>query len=71
MARTLSSKDLGRLLKGFEAQGCTVRRQNDGYKVLPADGSKPLTIHLTLSDKRGMMNLRAQAKRQGFVWPLD
>ena len=71
MAKTLSSKDLNRLLNGFEAQGATVKPCRDGYRVLPPNGGKPLTIHLTLSDSRGMKNLRADARRVGLDWPLD
>lgn len=71
MARTLSTKELKRLLQGFTDQGCTVKACADGYRVLPANGLKPLTIHLTLSDARGMKNLRADARRVGLTWPLD
>lgn len=71
MAKTLTSKELKRLLQGFSAQGCTVKACSDGYRVLPSNGLKPLTIHLTLSDARGMKNLRADARRIGLDWPLD
>lgn len=71
MAKTLSTKDLNRLLDGFEDQGCTVKPCSDGYRVLPPNGGKPLTVHLTLSDARGMKNLRADARRVNLTWPLD
>ena len=71
MAKTLSRKDLNRLLKGFEDQGATIKACSDGYRVLPPNGGKPLTIHLTLSDARGLKNLRADARRVDLDWPLD
>lgn len=71
MASRLSSKELKLLLEGLESQGCTVKVINDGYRIIPPDGGKILTLHLTLSDHRGMLNLRAHARRVGLKWPLD
>lgn len=71
MAKTLNTKDLKKLLTGFTNQGCTVKACTDGYRVFPPRGGKIMTIHLTLSDVRGMKNLRAEARRNGLSWPLD
>lgn len=71
MAKTLSSKDVSRLLNGLEAQGFSVKETKDGYRLYPDNGTKILTLHLTLSDGRGMKNLRADVRRAGYDWPLD
>lgn len=71
MAKTMNNKELKKLLTGLSAQGCTVKSINDGYRVFPPNGGKIMTIHLTLSDARGMKNLRAEARRNGLDWPLD
>lgn len=71
MAKTLSSKDLKALLKGLEAQGWTIKSTKDGYRLYPPEG-KILTLHLTLSDGRGMKNLRSEVIKGGrYTWPLD
>jgi hypothetical protein len=71
MPRTLSNKELKNLLGGFESQGCRVEKISDGYKIFPPEGGRILTLHLTLSDHRGMLNFKSQAKRLGLNWPLD
>lgn len=71
MAKTLSSKELNRLLDGFEADGHTVKATTKGYQIRHSSGRGMITMHLTLSDARAMKNLRADAIREGFKWPLD
>lgn len=71
MAKTLNGKELTRLISGLEAQGFTVKSTKDGYRLYPDNGTKILTLHLTLSDGRGMKNLRADVRRAGYDWPLD
>lgn len=71
MAKTLSNKELSRLLSGLEDQGFTIKRIGDGYRLYPDNGSKILTLHMSVSDSRGMRNLRADVRRGGYEWPLD
>jgi len=71
MAKTLSNKDLSRLLNGLEDQGFTIKRTGEGYRLFPANGTKILTMHLSVSDSRGMKNLRGDVRRAGYDWPLD
>jgi hypothetical protein len=69
MAKTLSGKELNRLLDHFEAQGCTVKRITAGYRILSPNGTGSIVMHLTLSDKRGMLNLKSDARKVGILWP--
>ena len=71
MAKTLSTKELNRLLDGFTADGHKVVSIKSGYRVLHKSGKGMITMHLTLSDRRAMQNLRGDAIRNGFTWPLD
>jgi len=71
MAKTLSTKELKRLLTGLESQGCRIRDARSGYLVLHPNGKDSFTMHLTLSDSRGMKNLRSDMRRTGLDWPLD
>lgn len=72
MSDKLSSKQVKQLLSGLEDQGCTVESNGEGYRIYPPNGGKILTLHLTLSDnRRGMLNLRAEARRLGLRWPFD
>lgn len=71
MAQTLSTKDRKILLDGLEEQGCRVEAAKVGYRIYTPAGGKILTLHLTLSDGRGMKNLRSEALREGLKWPLD
>jgi hypothetical protein len=65
------TKDMKKLLAGFEADGHTVIRTNKGYQVRHSSGKGMITMHLTLSDHRAMKNLKRDAIREGFTWPLD
>lgn len=71
MARTISNKELRVLIDGLVAQGCRVKETKGGFQFYPPCGGRPFTLHLTLSDGRGMKNLRADARRVNLVWPLD
>lgn len=71
MAKTLSNRDLNRLLSAFEADGHTVKGTKSGYQVRHKSGTGMITMHLTLSDARAMKNLRSDALKNGFTWPLD
>lgn len=70
MAKTLNSKELKRLLDGFESQGARIVRVNSGYRILAANGVGSATLHLTLSDRRGMLNFRQDCRKAGLEWPL-
>ncbi len=71
MARTISTKELKRLIQGLESQGCRTKAVKGGYQFFPPNNGRPFTLHLTLSDGRGMLNLRADARRANLSWPLD
>lgn len=71
MAKTISNKDLKKLISGLEDQGCRVKPVRGGYQFFPPNGGRPFTLHMTLSDGRGMKNLRADCRRVDLVWPLD
>jgi hypothetical protein len=71
MAKTFSDKDMSRLLKGFESAGHTVVPTKAGYRVLHSSGRGMITMHLSVSDHRALKNLRRDAIRNGFQWPLD
>lgn len=71
MAKTISSKDVTRLVKGLEAQNCRIKEVKGGIQFFPPAGGRPFTLHMTLSDARGMKNLRADCRRVGLEWPLD
>lgn len=71
MAKTMSSKDLSRLLTGLEAQGWRIKPTKEGYRMYPPNGTKILTMHMSVSDNRGMKNLRGDVLRAGYKWPLD
>ena len=71
MAKTLKGQELNQLLDGLEAQGCRIQEASVGYRIYPPNGHKIMTLHLTLSDGRGMKNLRSEALRAGLTWPLD
>ena len=70
MAKTLSTKDMNRLLSGFEAQGARVVRVNAGYRILAPNGTGSMTIHKSVSDSRGIMNIKQDCRKAGLVWPL-
>lgn len=72
MSDKLNSKQVKQLLNGLESQGCAIKEIPDGYRIVPPNGGKIMTLHLTLSDThRGMLNLRAEARRLGLRWPFD
>ncbi|MGN6325773.1 hypothetical protein [Pseudolysinimonas sp.] len=64
--------ELKKILDGLAAQGATIRRKNDdSFVVYPPNGSRPLSLHTTPSDRRANLNDRAMFRRAGFHWPLD
>ena len=58
------------LLDHLAAQGCIYRRLGiPGYRIFHPNGIAQYTLHLSVSDHRGLKNLRAQMKRDGLTWP--
>lgn len=59
-----------KLLKSLERQGCRVRRakRTETALVFPPQGP-PISIHMTPSDWRTVMNTRALVLRAGLDWP--
>ena len=70
MAKQMNSKELQKLVDHYESQGCRVVRGDKGYKIYCPNGHI-LVLHLTLSDGRGLLNFRADSRRQGLGWPFD
>lgn len=70
MAANLNSKELKQLISSFEEQGCRVQRSTKGYKIY-CPGGGVLTMHLTLSDRRSMLNFRSNVRSMGLIWPFD
>ena len=60
------------ILKGLTLQGCTMRG-GEGGKVFIyfPDGVTMTTFHSSISDRRGLKNLRAIIRKAGLSWPLD
>ena len=66
----LSKKETARLLTHVEAQGVAVTTVKNGYMLRLPNGEST-TVHLSVSDHRGPLNLRAFLKRNGIDWPTD
>lgn len=60
------------IIAGLVEQGCTYRTAEGGkvFIYFP-DGVTMTTFHSSVSDSRGLLNLRAFIKRSGLDWPLD
>lgn len=66
----LSKKESARLISYVESQGVKVSSVKSGY-MLKFPNGESTTMHLTGSDNRGPLNLRAVLKRNGIEWPTD
>jgi hypothetical protein len=66
----LSKKESARLITYVESQGVKVSSVKSGY-MLKFPNGESTTMHLTGSDNRGPLNLRAVLKRNGIDWPTD
>lgn len=58
------------LAASLEAQGCRMKRKRSGWWVGFPNGATT-AFHLTPSDHRADLNLRATIRRNGLVWPFD
>ena len=58
------------LAASLAAQGCTMKRKSCGWWVGFPNGQTTM-FHLTPSDHRADMNLRACIRRNGMEWPFD
>ncbi len=70
----MASKESERraILNGLIIQGCTYRDGSGGKMFIYfPDGVTMTTFHSSISDSRGIKNLRAIVKRAGLDWPLD
>lgn len=70
MGSALAQKEIRSLLKHLEAEGATVLPGKRGAKVRFENGATT-SIHLTNSDHRSTLNMRAIIKRNGHTWPWD
>lgn len=66
----LSPKEIRVVIKHLQDQNIRMKRTKNGYLVYLPDG-KTQMIHLTPSDHKGHMSLRAAFKRAGVTWPTD
>jgi hypothetical protein len=66
----LSKKETARLLTHVENQGVVVTPVKNGYMLRLPNGEST-TVHLSVSDHRGPLNMRAFLKRNGIDWPND
>lgn len=66
----LSKKETAKLLAHIEPQGVVVTNVKNGY-LLRLPNGETTTVHLTESDHRGPLNLRATLRRAGVDWPTD
>jgi hypothetical protein len=66
----LSKKETAKLLTHVEAQGVQVTNVKNGFMLRLPNGEST-TVHLSVSDHRGPLNLRAFLKRNGIDWPTD
>lgn len=48
------------------AAGWTQRRTKKGIALYPPDGGSPVVCHLTPSDRRSVLNARADLRRRGL-----
>lgn len=63
------ARDIQRLMKDLEAQGCEVRWAQHKYTVKFPNGGG-MTVHLSISDsQRALKNQRSKVRRAGLVWP--
>lgn len=66
----LSKKETAKLLAHIEPQGVIITPVKNGF-LLRLPNGESTTIHLTGSDHRGPLNLRATLRRAGVSWPTD
>lgn len=62
-------RQIAKLLKALEKQGCTVIQTKKGVQVRFPDGVSGLVIHRTASDNRAVKNTEAQITRAGLTVP--
>lgn len=61
-------KQVERIVSALEEQGAKVRPSKGGYLIqFPKGGGT--TVHFTHSDRRAMLNFRAQVERAGLTYP--
>jgi hypothetical protein len=66
----LSKKETARLLTHIEAQGVVTTPVKNGVMLRLPNGEST-TVHFSVSDHRGPLNMRAFLKRNGIDWPTD
>ncbi|QTF81966.1 HicA-like toxin [Microbacterium phage BabyYoda] len=60
------NKDLKKLIKTVEAQGCVVTVSTKGHLLFAKDGRRIAVTGSTPSDKRSFLNLKADLRRAGY-----
>ena len=62
-------KDMKRIIRALEDQGFDVKRTKSGHHRVTLNGRYVTTLAGTPSDRRGLLNALAAAKRAGFRKP--
>ncbi|WVX89773.1 HicA-like toxin [Microbacterium phage SanaSana] len=60
------NKDLKKLIRAVEAQGCVVTTSTKGHLLFSKDGKRVAVTGSTPSDRRSFLNLKADLKRAGY-----
>ncbi|WIC89453.1 HicA-like toxin [Microbacterium phage BAjuniper] len=60
------NKDLKKLIRKVEDQGCEVRVSTKGHVLFDKDGQRVAVTGSTPSDKRSFRNLTADLRRAGY-----
>jgi len=66
MLRGCTNRDIRKLLKEVFASGVRYRAARNGVVVYGPIGTKPISIHLTVSDHRAHLNLRRDLRSIGI-----
>jgi hypothetical protein len=66
----MSPKEIRTLLKSLDEQGVNMKRTKNGYLLYLPDG-RTESVHLTPSEYKGTLALRASIKKAGLKWPTD
>ncbi|WNO28743.1 HicA-like toxin [Microbacterium phage FlameThrower] len=61
------NKDLKKLIKAVESQGCVVTVSTKGHWLFNKDGRRVAVTGSTPSDPRSFANLKADLRRAGYT----
>ena len=64
-------KEQKAIISGMSKQRVRSRLNKAGATVFYLPDGKILTLHVTISDHRGLLNARSVIRQAGLLWPLD